>query len=185
MCICTYMTSPHQIVFNTALIIIGFIPNLNFGMWRPVRQSGSRAQFVKLSANFLSSRFRLQTIPHSAKKFKLTDSLPALRLIPLSSTAVFSKFNGSKQIFCKIKYVNQVGKQAHTIKRANLVLYCHIAMKTISQYGFNQITPLSASSAAYKVAIGEKFFKREDSLLFSEQKWGSVTPNSLRLTMMK
>ena len=54
----------------------------------------------------------------------------------------------------KIKYVNWSGKQAHTIKRANLVLYSHIAMKTISQYGINQITPLRASSAAYKVAIG-------------------------------
>ena len=41
-------------------------------------------------------------------------------------------------------------------------------MKTISQYGFNQITLLSASSAAYKVATAKKFFKREDSLLFSE-----------------
>ena len=68
----------------------------------------------------------------------------------------------------KIKYVNWSGKQAHTIKRANLVLYSHIAMKTISQYGSNQITPLRASSAAYKAAIGEKFFKREESLLFSE-----------------
>ena len=117
------MTGPHQIVCNIAQVIIGFIPNLNLCMWRPVSQASAVCEVVCQLPELQVLIVDYSTFSEESQVDRLLASIEANTPKLYSVLQVQWLKTNILQSPSKIKYVNWVGKRAHTIKRANLVLY--------------------------------------------------------------